>query len=135
MSKPLATISLAAITGFALPLSTLAAEPAGPAEIQVLEPAAAKAPVVHSTAVASIPANPKVMFERSNIVGTDNTINAYNVPVTSSNGTVIYYDLAISLTALGSGTPSKSASVAYVKSPVVKQGGIVAGTYSGLKFS
>jgi len=67
---------------------------------------------------AAVP-NPKLMFENSNIVGIDNAVNAYSVPISNSKGVISYYDLAIDFTPNANGSVPTTANVTFVPSPVV----------------
>ncbi len=80
-------------------------------------------------AAVAVP-NPKLMFERSTVLGTDNTVNAYGVPVTNSTGTIQYFDLVVSFTAATNGTPPTTATVTAVPSPKATTRGIIPGNYN-----
>jgi len=78
---------------------------------------------------AAVP-NPKLMFENSNIVGIDNAVNAYSVPISNSKGVISYYDLAIDFTPNANGSVPTTANVTFVPSPVVSAKSVVAGNYN-----
>lgn len=88
-------------------------------------------PAVRTKAVA----DPKIMFERSSVVGIDNAVNAYNVPVSDPSGIVSCYDLVISLAPTSTGLPPTKATVSSVACPVAQSGGIVAGTYTDAPYT
>ncbi|MGQ0618572.1 MAG: hypothetical protein ACT4QA_01440 [Panacagrimonas sp.] len=75
-------------------------------------------------------ANPKLMFSRGTVLGVDNNVHAFTVPVTNSSGQVVNYDLVIELTPATNGIPPTSARVTAVRSPTVVTGALVAGTYN-----
>lgn len=86
---------------------------------------------VSGTASGATPAAaPKLMFDKSNLVGIDNAVKAYGVPVTNAGGVVIYYDLTIGFTPAGDGNVPTTAKVTAARSPVVSTRGIVAGQYN-----
>lgn len=82
-----------------------------------------------SAAVAAVP-NPKIMFERSSLVGIDNAIIAYGVPISVSDKVINCYDVTVAFTATGNGSVPTTAKVSGVPCPVVSPRGIVAGAYT-----
>lgn len=88
----------------------------------------ALAPAWYQSAAAAVP-DPKLMFERSSVVGNDNAINAYGVPISNASGVIKYYDVTVTFTATGNGSVPTMATVTGVPSPIVGATSIVAGNY------
>ena len=90
---------------------------------------AASSPALQPESTAAAVPNPKLMFERSNVVGIDNVVNAYSVPVTDSSGTVKYWDITITFTPDPDGVVPASATVTKIPSPIVTSRPVVQGNY------
>lgn len=78
---------------------------------------------------AAAAANPKLMFGRASIIGIDNDISVFGVPISNSSGKIVLYDLVISFTPNSNGAPPKKAAVTAVRSPLVSSRAVVAGSY------